>query len=201
MSTRQIEIKFRTWGGKRRGAGAKPKGEKALVTHASRPRFEKVTPAHVTLRVRSGLPSLRSSRRFAAIRRSFSVARDRFGVRIVEFSVLGNHLHLIVEADSSASLTRAMQGLSIRLAKALNAAMGRKGTLFADHYHSRLLRSPTELAHAIAYVLTNARRHFGTRGRDCCSSAVQRDVVAEPRGWLLRIGWRGRLSSISRHRH
>jgi putative transposase len=187
---RQIEMKLPTWGGKRRNAGAKPKGEKALVSHAGRPKFERVLPAHVTLRVCPGLPSLRSSRRFAAIRRSFAAARDRFGVRIVEFSVLGNHLHLIVEADSSDSLSRGMQGLCIRLAKALNNALSRKGSLFADHYHSRLLRTPTELAHAIGYVLENAAHRFELQGRDFFSSAERPDVLSEPRGWLLRIGRR-----------
>jgi hypothetical protein len=85
-----------------------------------------------------------------------------------------------------------MQGLCIRLAKALNNAMSRKGSLFADHYHSRLLRSPTELAHAIAYVLENAAHHFGVSGRDWFSSATQREVLSTPRGWLLRIGWKRR---------
>jgi putative transposase len=188
--TKQLELALPRRGGKRRGAGRKPKGEKALVSHMARPRFERVTPAHVTLRVKQGLPSLRSSRRFAEITSCFEKARGRFGLRLVEFSVLGNHLHLIVEADSSESLSQGMQGLCVRLAKRLNRVMERHGTLFADHYHSRLLRSPTELVHAVAYVLENAARHFGISGRDWFSSATRREVLAAPRGWLLRRGWR-----------
>jgi putative transposase len=185
--TKQLELALPKRGGKRRGAGRKPKGKKALVSHMARPKFERVTPAHVTLRVKRDLPSLRSSRRFATITACFEKARGRFGLRLVEFSVLGNHLHLIVEADSSESLS---QGMCIRLAKALNRAMSHKGSLFADHYHSRLLRSPTGLAHAIAYVLGNAAHHFGVSARDWFSSAVQREVLSTPRGWLLRVGWR-----------
>src|SRR5262252_7815971 len=177
-------------GGKRRGAGRKPKGDKALVSHMARPRFDRVTPSHVTLRVKKGLPSLRSSRRFAAITACFGKARGRFGLRLVEFSVLGNHLHLIVEADSSEALSRGMQGLCIRLAKALNKALSHRGSVFADHYHSRLLRSPTELARAIAYVLENAAHHFAGAKTDAFSSAVTRDALAVPRGWLLRLGRR-----------
>lgn len=60
-------------------------------------------------------------------------ARAKFGARLVEFSVQGNHLHLIVEADDSASLSRAMQGLCIRIARALNALMRSAGAVFADH--------------------------------------------------------------------
>jgi hypothetical protein len=109
----------------------------------------------------------------------------------VEFSVQGNHLHLIVEADSNEALSRAMQGLCIRLAKSLNAMMRRAGAVFADHYHSRLLRTPAELVNAIRYVLGNAAHHFGRRRRDPFSSATVRDgVLARPVGWLLRAGFR-----------
>ena len=40
---------------------------------------------------------------------------------------MGNHLHLIVEADGNEALSRAMQGLCIRIAKALNAMMNLAG--------------------------------------------------------------------------
>jgi putative transposase len=188
---RQLSFVLRTHGGKRKGAGRKPKG-KAMVSHAPRPRFEKATPAHVTLRVRSDVPSLRSARRFAAIRRGFAQAKQRRGLRLAEFSVLGDHLHLVVEADDEVALSRGMQGLCIRLARALNAVLRRSGRVFADHYHSRLLRSPTELVNAIKYVLGNARRHYGEDGVDRCSSAVAGalEVLVAPSGWLLREGWR-----------
>lgn len=116
------------------------------------------------MRVADDVPSLRSSRRYASLSRCFTASRGRFGLRLIEFSILGNHLHLIVEADDSRSLSRGMQGLAIRVAKALNASIVRGGAVFADHYHSRLLRSPTELVRAIRYVLGNALRHYGEEG-------------------------------------
>ena len=137
--------------------------------------------------------NLRSGRSFRRIRAAFAKARGRFGARLVEFSVQGNHLHLILEADGSASLTRALQGLCIRIARALNKMMGRKGAVFGDHYHARLLRSPTELLRAISYVLGNASHHFGARGVDgYSSSALPADAgeLAAPRGWLLTVGRR-----------
>jgi hypothetical protein len=38
-----------------------------MVSHLERPKFEKITPAHVTLRLADDIPSLRSSRRFQLI--------------------------------------------------------------------------------------------------------------------------------------
>jgi REP element-mobilizing transposase RayT len=149
-------------------------------------------PVHVTLRIGDAIPSLRSSRRYAAVRRCLEKSRGRFGVRLAEFSVLSNHLHLLVEADDSRSLARAIQGLCVRLARAVNLLLGRRGAVFSDHYHSRVLRTPTELCRAIRYVLENAGRHYGESGADPMSSAVAdvRDLLLRPLGWLLRAGWR-----------
>jgi putative transposase len=143
--------------------------------------------------VRDDVPNLRSSRRFAVIRRSFKALLDRRAFRLVKFSVLGNHLHLIVEADDSVALSRGMQSLGTRLAVALNKTLDREGTLFADHYHSHLLESPTEVARALAYVRTNAQRHYGREiVLDYFSSdhAGWRELLAVPVTWLLNTGWK-----------
>jgi hypothetical protein len=87
--------------------------------------------------------------------------------------VLGNHLHLVLEADSDEALSQAMQGLCIRIARALNAMMGRAGAVFSDHYHSRLLRAPQQLiqchclraAERCAPLWRGRRRPLLVRGR------------------------------------
>jgi putative transposase len=109
-----------------------------------------------------------------------------------------NPPHLIVEAEDSQSLSRGMQGLCIRLAKTLNRFLRRSGGVFADHYHSVLLRTPTELVNRIAYVLSNAVRHYGET-EDACSSLEHGEVLQMPRGWLLRAGFmRGRRPKAPR---
>jgi REP element-mobilizing transposase RayT len=191
----QLALGIPRRGGKRPGAGRKPKGRRALVSHHRRPRFEKATAVQVTLRVAGHVWNLRSRRCFDIIEACLVAARERFGLRVIEFTVLGNHLHLVVEADSDAALSRGMQGLNIRIARALNRLMKGKGRVFADHYHSRLLRSPTELVNAIAYVLGNAAHHYGESGQDRFSSRAyeaphRRKILSHPRTWLLRSGWR-----------
>ena len=104
-------------------------------------------------------------------------------------------MHLVVEAPDERALARGMQGLGVRIAKALNRLMARKGHVFADHYHSRLLKTPTELVNAIAYVLGNHTHHYGHAGVDPFSSAAltggrRERVLSHPRTWLLRSGWR-----------
>ncbi|HEY5676516.1 MAG TPA: transposase [Myxococcales bacterium] len=191
----QLALKLPKRGGKRPGAGRKPKGRRPLVSHRSRPKFENPAAVQVTLRVAGYVWNLRSRRCFEIIETCLEKARERFGLRVIEFTVLGNHLHLVVEADGDAALSRGMQGLNIRIAKTLNQLMDRKGRVFADHYHSRLLRSPTELVNAIAYVLGNAAHHYGESGQDRFSSrayqaARRQKILSHPRTWLLRSGWR-----------
>lgn len=192
MILRQLPLPFRRLGGKRKGAGRPPNGDKAMVSHLPRPKFEKVTPAHVTLRISDAVPSLRSSRRFKLIKDCFAKAQKKKpGMRLIEFTVLSNHLHLIVEADTSRDLSRGVQGLCVRLARVLNQALKRSGRVFADHYHSNLLRSPTRLVNAIRYVLDNAKNHYGETGADFFSSEAPHaeEVLSRPSGWLLSVGW------------
>jgi hypothetical protein len=96
----QQELRFRSQGGKRRGAGRKPRGERAGVSHAARERFAACYPVLVTLKVGPHLPRLRSRRVLARVLPSLAGARERH-LLLVHFSVQHDHLHLIVEADGA----------------------------------------------------------------------------------------------------
>src|SRR5689334_5453751 len=131
------------------------------------------------MRVRTDVRSLRSRATFLAILGAFAAGGERLGLRLVHYSVLGNHLHLIVEAKGREALSRGMQGLAIRLARAINRAQHRSGRVFSDHYFAHLLSTPAEVRHAIRYVEENQRLHELRAGRpapvgiDVCSSAVK----------------------------
>ena len=163
-------------------------------------------PLHVTMRVGVGIDDLRGPVMFHAVKTAILAGADRFGTRIIEFSVQFDHVHLIVEAPNNAALTSAMRGLCVRLARAINNVMGRKGNVFPDRYHVRALRSPREIRSALIYVLCNRRKHECGRGLyyardwlDPCSSArnfsgwrgvdsadiAPRELPA-PQSWLLK---------------
>ena len=200
-------------GGRRPGAG-RPRLHPAPglrgpgVPHRRRPSFERRSVLHVTLRLRAGLPSLRSGRVFRLLRGLLSEARERLGLRLVHYSVQSNHVHLLVEADDGVALGRGMRGLCTRLARRINGFLRRRGPVLADRYHARLLKTPREVRLALQYVLNNARRH-GLRlppgSADPCSTgpwfdgwvegrpncpARESPPVAPPQSWLLSVGWR-----------
>jgi len=204
----QGELFARTWGGARRGAGRKRRAPRELVVHRAREEFRGSFPVHVTLRMAEGLPSLRKRETYRMLLAALGGGSERFGMRLVHWSVLGNHMHLIVEACDRHALSRGMQGLGVRLARALNRWWGRTGRVLADRYHAHVLRSPREVRNSLAYVLENARKHrIETAGTDSCSSApwfdgwLGGDCVActdserptwlrAARSWLLAHGWR-----------
>ncbi len=203
------QLTFSPRGGRRPGAGRKPVGEKAGVSHRARSAVTRHLPILVTLKLVRECPSLRRKETLALVHDVFRASRERFGLRLVHFSIQSNHLHALVEAPDAASLSRGMQGLSVRLAKKLNRLWQRAGRVLADRFHSRVLRTPREVRHALAYVLNNARKH-GLRlpWVDPCSSgsvfdgwrdivatassnaSVVAEVVVQARSWLLNVGWK-----------
>lgn len=205
---RQLELTLRTWGGRRPGAGRKPKGPKAMLPHRPRPDFAGRYPVHVTLEVRRDVGNLRTKNRFAVVRRAFCAACLGDGFRITDWSVQRDHIHLIVEARGSQVLARGIKGFSIRVAKGLNALLGRKGAVFADRYHAHILRTPKEVRHALCYVMLNARHHGvalprhapdpcsswdtfdGWRGLEVPSAPSSPPATAPPKTWLRTVGWR-----------
>jgi hypothetical protein len=136
---------------------------------------------------------------------------SRESLRIVHFSVQTDHVHMIIEADGKRALSRGMRGVAIRIALAVNRALGRHGAVWSDRYHARALNGPRLVRNALVYVLAIARMHFRKfAGLDPCSSALWFDGYREanvhasqpapthaPRTWLLRVGWRrGGLLSL-----
>lgn len=150
---------------------------------------------HVTLRMRDEVWNLRTRRCYRVLEKALYAGSDRLGMRLTHYSVQGNHLHLVVEARDGLALSRGVQGLSVRIARGLNRLMKRSGKVFADRFHSHVLRTPREVRNAIAYVLGNARIHALRQGRPALVSADPYAAgpgdacVAPPRTWLLRVGW------------
>jgi hypothetical protein len=210
---KQRSFEFVGWGGEREGAG-RPRKEGAKLRHEARAPLASRFPALVTLRALRGVGSLRRAAAYEVVERAIrNVNEGDDGFRVVHHSAQTNHLHLIVEANGAEALARGMQGLAVSIARRVNRVAWRKGKVWADRYHARILRSPREVRFAICYVLQNTRRHETTEDEivdpywiDPCSSGPWFDgwrslpdgferpdetaPTAPPRTWLLAEGWR-----------
>jgi putative transposase len=206
---KQLELPLPKRGGKRPGAGRpRTRLHPGLigtgVPHLKRQDFPARNPVHVTQRMRPGVGDLRTQARLRLIKRALHGASGHLGMQVVHFSVQGNHLHLIVEAEGREALSKSMKGLAVRVAIALNRSIGRRGAVFADRYHARVLSSPRDVANTLRYVVQNYRKHaretLPWSWMDPFASSTEAPL-REPSVWLLRVGWTkarrpSRLSAI-----
>jgi len=201
-------------GGARRGAGRRPLPAHLRHTpHRARPAHRAAHPVHVTLRSR--VRCLRTQFVARTVLRAFRDSNAEH-FRIVHYSVQENHVHLIVESASAASLSSGMRGLMVRIARRVNPLLFRRGPFWADRWHGHALKGPREVRNALVYVLQNRKKHAPESGAalDPLSSAAWFDAFIEPlpiarrsigppnavaaRTWLLKIGWQ-RHGRIGRH--
>jgi REP element-mobilizing transposase RayT len=193
-------------GGARPGSGRKPKtGRDRRVGHVTRPVHARRCPVHVTLRRARLLPSIRHQRIVAEMERSLGEASGH-RYRVVQYSLQADHVHLVVEATDRVALSRGMQGLAVRLARAFNRVVRRRGSVWGDRFHARELRSPREVRAGLVYVLMNHKKHAAAarmgRSRraakrlDPYSSAAFFDGFA-PRAGPLVVSLRDALPSAT----
>lgn len=210
----ESQLSFKTvngWGGKRRGAGRPNKS--GCVGHGKREKVDFRKPLHLTIKVRHSKWNLRSGEVFAQFKVSAARARE-FGLRILHFSILRDHLHLVVEVANNRDLAAGMRSFGASFAKGIRKIFGGAGAVFAGRYHLRVFRTPTEVRNALAYVLQNMAKHSRLlQHLDGYSSAPYFDqwktllgrkmspilhkhraarlptYLSPPQSWLARAGW------------
>lgn len=200
------------WGGKRRGAGRKNRSGE--VSHGRRDKVDFRKPLHLTLKLRDKRWNLRCGEISSAFKTSAKEAK-KFGLKILHFSLLKDHLHILVEARDNSQLARGMRSFGARLGKAIRKIIGGRGPVFKGRYHLQVITNPTQMRNALAYVLQNFSKHvrlmkhvdafssaayFGRWrklfGRDTgpILNGLSRppplpDYLCEPNSWLAREGW------------
>jgi REP element-mobilizing transposase RayT len=228
---RHVQQELFRRGGKRKRAGRKPKGARAGSRHKARPTIKPNHALHVTLRVVAAVGNMRRRSLYKALREATIIAALRERFRIVHVSIQHNHVHMLAEAKDKLALARGMQGFQISAARHINTALAvgyrrRRGSVFADRYHLEVITSPTQVRHALSYVLINNWRKHKEDQRglartwlvDPYSTGIlfpgwkeledkpfmwpmratyEPMVVRLPQSWLLREGWK--VGSISVH--
>jgi REP element-mobilizing transposase RayT len=187
-------------GGRRPGSGRKRIHSKG-VAHRVREKVQMRHALHVNFKYRT---TIRHKKGLGLLKRAIINAR-KMGLRVIHFSLQSNHIHLILEAQDNAVLTRGMRSLTVTIAKGLG-----KGRVQLERYHLHVLRSVRETKNAVHYVLFNEQKHSGLKKAyvDGYSSlGVVRDIgklakekkltvilrrISEliyldgPKGWILR---------------
>ncbi len=208
----QLTLQSSGHGGVRRNAGRKKTS--TCIPHSPRKPVSSKTPVHITVRLTPGIATLRSKKTFKIFARGVKNAKA-LGLRILHFAVLGNHFHVIAEADDQKTLASGMRSLNGTIAKAFVTETTRQ--IFTARYHSEILNTPTQVKNALLYVLTNAAKHFrrSYAADEYSSLATFKGLqilcrfrphldwtvssanellngvqLSQPRSWLASVGWR-----------
>ena len=159
----------------------------------------------MTIRVRKGIPSLRSELLAKRVtwallaQRKNLAARGATHFQVVHFTIQKDHLHLIVEANDKRGLSRGVGGLEVRIARVINTVLGRKGCFWSERYHRRDLRTPTDTRNVLRYVLMNVQKHARRAARASIRARRRRRSTASRvrRNWT-KIIVRRHASSLAR---
>lgn len=173
-------------GGRREGSGRK-RIHSPGVAHRTRERVNMRTPAHVNFKLKA---QIRNKACLKILKRAILNSRKK-GLRVVHYSLQSNHVHLIVEAGDSATLTTGMRSLTVTFAKGL-----RRGRVQLERYHLHVLRTLREAKNAIRYVLLNRQRHTGAKTVEVDGYASWENLAETWIGRFLEGQGLGRVGSV-----
>lgn len=140
-------------GGRRPDCGRKRIHSKG-VAHRVREKVSVRTSLHINFKFKA---HIRTKQCLKLLKRAILNSR-KHGLRIMQFSLRSNHIHLIVEAETNEILTKGMRSLTVTFAKGLD-----KGRVQIERYHLHVLKTIRETRNAIQYVLQNSLKHGDSR--------------------------------------
>lgn len=117
-------------------------------------------PFHINQKLAPGLPNLRTelfqSQMVIAIK-----AAHKFGLYVIHFSILNNHIHFVCESRNNADLGSGMRSLFGRVSRIVRriAKTPIKGSVFRGRYFIKVIRDPRHMRATLEYVLFNKARH------------------------------------------
>jgi hypothetical protein len=109
--------------------------------------------------MRAHVPSLVRRDVSKAVTEALIAGQERLDCRVVVYRLQKDRLDLMCEADSAELLSRCLQGLGIRVAKAINRLEGGRGKVFAERFRQDVLSKPREVTQRAKELLT------GTSGK------------------------------------
>jgi len=129
---------------------------------------------------------------------------ERFGYRVHGFCLMGNHVHLALQAAETA-LAKPMQNLSFRYTRWVNKRQRRIGHLFQGRYKAILVERDSYLVELVRYIHLNPVRAGMVRDAEEYSWSGQRAYLGEEvlpwctTEWVLKQFGKTRRSARRRY--
>jgi REP-associated tyrosine transposase len=85
-------------------------------------------------------------------------AKKRFGLRVLNYVVTSNHIHLLVIDSGPDVIPRSLQLIAGRVAQEFNLRKERKGAFWEDRYHATAVERNEHLHRCLVYIDLNMVR-------------------------------------------
>ncbi len=110
---------------------------------------------HVTARTNRKVPELGFCQIKLMLEEVISRAKRKYSFRVLNFCIMDNHVHLIIEPIKGESLSAIMKWILCVFAMAYNRRMGVSGHFWGDRFYSRPIESREELRRVFGYIDDN----------------------------------------------
>jgi len=97
-------------------------------------------------------------------------AKKRFGLKILNYTVTSNHIHLLVYDGKVNIIPKSIQLIAGRTAREYNQRKNRTGAFWEDRYHATAVKGDNHLIRCLAYIDLNM---------------VRAGVVRHPCDWMF----------------
>ena len=81
--------------------------------------------------------------------------KDKYGIKIYEFNILDNHVHLLIQSKSTAKLGDFMRVVNSQLARKINQHFNRDSQAIRERYKSPMVSNSDYLVKLMSYIWLN----------------------------------------------
>ncbi len=108
-------------------------------------------------------------------------ARKRYGLRVLNYIVTSNHIHLLVQDQGRGEIAASMRLVAGRTAREYNRRKRRKGAFWEDRYHATTVDTDEHLARCLVYIDLNMVRAGVVRHPGDWAASGYREVESPPK--------------------
>ena len=96
-------------------------------------------------------------------------AKNRYQLKILNYIVTSNHIHLLIVDDIKGAIARSLQLIEGRVGQEYNLRKKREGAFWSDRYHATIIDTDNYLQECMMYIDLNM---------------VRAGVVSHPKEWV-----------------
>ncbi len=81
--------------------------------------------------------------------------KKKYSFQVLNFNVIGNHVHLMLNPGKNSPLPRIMQWINSVFAKAYNKLTGQSGHVWKERYFSKIIETTRQFIATFEYIVKN----------------------------------------------